>query len=499
MMYGRALGLHLGMTPEAIENAEAEYFERAYVSPNQINTFVRCPLQWYAKSVLRHRDEGGTMPLVLGSTVDKALHYMSLGHHEPDAIRFALIEHDMHRLYPSCLEEAYRQIAVGGEAMPFTNYVIGSQVELPEDSPSFNGLRLHGYADLVYHDNEGTMFIRDWKTSKRNPTMRPTSSGISVQLGIYALALDELRKAYECDRTVVEYFMTRSGKLLRIDDAEERLDQLKFFLDHTTDRMVRLQSVPTQNALCDWCHVKPNCPIWANQEVDMGILDTIRPASDHKQSFVSALIYGAPGAGKTHLAGSAATAGIKTLVLDTESGTMTIRDTPADVVSIRSSTDLRNAYTEIKQALAEGEFDYDLVVLDSLTEVQKLHIEELSGGGKKPLRIADWGTVIDATRRVVRAFRDLDIHVVVLALSKEVADDGGDGNTCVRVRPSVHGSTLPHELAGFFDVVGYAGIYQGEHKIIFRGTDRIIAKDRSRKLEPMEPNDWGVIASKILA
>jgi phage nucleotide-binding protein len=229
----------------------------------------------------------------------------------------------------------------------------------------------------------------------------------------------------------------------------------------------------------------------------MGVLDAIRPVSEKKSQHLSLLVYGAPGSGKTWLAGSAADAGVSTLVLDAESGTMTIRDSNADVLTIDSMRTLRESYREIKAAIDAGTFAYDLVVLDSLTEIQKLHIDELSQGGTKPLAIKQWGEVIDSTRRTVRAFRDLPCHVLVLALSKEVSDDGGGGDTIIRVRPSVHGSSLPHELGGFFDVVGYAGISEGKHMIAFAGSERVMAKDRSRTLSTVEPNDFGVIYHKV--
>lgn len=348
------------------------------MSPSQIEAFVRCPLQWYGRSVLRPERGVPSMPLVMGSTVDKALELSALGHYHDDAWRIALEEHRLHELYPEAMTEARRQYLAGQLMMP--TGILDVQVQLPLESPTFSGLRLHGYIDCLYIEGT-TMVVRDWKTSKRTPTLRPTVSGISVQLGVYALGVmsSPAMQYGSCTSIRVEYAMTRTGRVHSIDPTPEEFDQLRWFLEHTIERLAPMDAPePVTNALCDWCNFQPHCPLHSvvvHTGDDMGVLDAIRPASDQQRQHLSLLVYGAPGSGKTWLAGSAATAGIRTLVLDVESGTMTIRDTGADVLTIDSTKTLRAAYTEIKRRLEAGTFEYDLVVLDSLTEIQKLHVD----------------------------------------------------------------------------------------------------------------------------
>ena len=503
---GHRLGLSLGLTPEDIRQREIDWHDRASVSPSQIDAFELCPLKWYAQSVLRAGGLTGppARALVLGSTVHKAIELFALGHYHDDAWRVATLETGIADSWPDAVTEARRQFIAAQLISPVD--VVDVEVELPADTaPRFHGRRLHGFIDCVHIEGR-TLVIRDWKTGKRAPTLRPGASGVSVQLGIYALAARAAGwlDLNACQSLRVEYAMTRTGTVHSIEPTDAELDQLVHYLDHTIERLAAFdEPIPRVNRLCDWCAFRHHCPAHGHttpthtEDDPMGILDQIHPAADATRQFLNLLIFGPPGAGKTYLSGSAARAGFRVLVLDTESGTMTIRDTSADVLTIDSTKTLRAAYTEIKHALDAGSFAYDLVVLDSLTEIQKLHVDELSDGGKRPLAIKQWGDVITTTRRTVRAFRDLPVHAMILALSKEITDDGGNGETTVRVRPAVHGSSLPHELGGFFDIVGYAGIRNGEHVIAFQGSDRVMAKDRSQTLDAIEPNDFGRIHGKV--
>lgn len=204
-------------------------------------------------------------------------------------------------------------------------------------------------------------------------------------------------------------------------------------------------------------------------------------------TYINSLWYGAPGAGKTVLAGSAdAVPDMRpVLLIDVEGGTLSLRNTypHVDVVRVQTWDDMQRVY----DALYNGQHDYRTVVLDSLTEIQKFSMYNIMHDliRREPDRDPDvpgmreWGKNIEQIRRLVRAFRDLPMHTIFTAL---VAIDKDAKTGVMQSRPSLSGK-LSAEVAGFVDIVGflYTKVHDGELKrlLLMSGTDRQIAKDRS--------------------
>ena len=225
------------------------------------------------------------------------------------------------------------------------------------------------------------------------------------------------------------------------------------------------------------------------------------------------LIYGDPGAGKTHLCGTAMDHKLThpMLVLDVEGGTVTLHNRPdVDVIQIRSMDQIVRVHGE----LVRNEPYYKTVAVDSITELQKLDMRTVMQEqyDKRPDTTdkdvpsqREWGKSGERVRRVVRAFRDLECHVIMTALATEREDEK---TKKIITYPSLPGK-LRSEIPGFFDVVGYLRAVQergdgsSSEVVINRimqvvGTDRVIAKDRTGKLgdlikNPTIPDMWEII------
>jgi phage nucleotide-binding protein len=209
--------------------------------------------------------------------------------------------------------------------------------------------------------------------------------------------------------------------------------------------------------------------------------------------FINLLVYGNPGVGKTVLAGSAdAVPELRpVLILDVEGGTFSIRERYPDVDVIRVQTwpDMQKVY----DALYKGEHDYQTVVLDSLTEIQKFSMYRIMASvlQEHPDRdpevpsIREWGKNIEQIRRLVRAFRDLPMNVVFTALA---ATDKDNKTGLVTTRPSLSGK-LAMEVGGFVDILLYMYIKRvddaNQRLLLSAGTEGQIAKDRSDNLPPV--------------
>ncbi len=212
--------------------------------------------------------------------------------------------------------------------------------------------------------------------------------------------------------------------------------------------------------------------------------------------YINLLVYGNPGAGKTVLAGSADVVPElrPVLFLDVEGGTLSIRDRypDVDVTRLQSWADMQRVY----DALYKGEHEYQTVVLDSLTEMQKFSMYNIMRDVMKehPDRdpevpsIREWGKNIEQIRKLVRAFRDLPMNTIFTALA---ATDKDNKTGAVVTRPSLSGK-LAMEVGGFVDIMLYmtTKVVDGEHLRLLQslGTDSVIAKDRSDNLPDVVTN-----------
>jgi len=238
-------------------------------------------------------------------------------------------------------------------------------------------------------------------------------------------------------------------------------------------------------------------------------LNITKPESRRDQ--VNILVYGESGAGKTILAGSADEVPEMrpVLLIDAEGGTLSLdKHYPnVDVVRITSFQELQDLYDE----LHSGRTKYRTVILDSLSELQKLgmdHIMHVTSAGLMNLMpdgipgLKEWGINTEQIRRLVRAFRDLDMHTIITALIKE---DKNQRTGVVTMRPKLSGQ-LAAEIPGFLDIVAYMYVknvqvgdeIEAKRLLLTSSTDMQVAKDRTGRLpliveDPTMASIYGVL------
>lgn len=212
------------------------------------------------------------------------------------------------------------------------------------------------------------------------------------------------------------------------------------------------------------------------------------------------MVYGDSGAGKTLLAGSAAFVEEMSPVLfvDVEGGTHTLShfDDTSDIDIIPDPTapsgtlkwkDVQKIYDD----LYNGRHPYKTVVIDSLTEMQKLAMNTILGNtGKMTIdaqgnlpEFRDWNVNTEQMRRMVRAFRDLPINTIFTALADEKADPrtAQSDNPRMIKNPSFT-KKLAQEIPAFFDLVFYMySKARGQTNVRYLQTDKdnnVVAKCR---------------------
>lgn len=236
-----------------------------------------------------------------------------------------------------------------------------------------------------------------------------------------------------------------------------------------------------------------------------------------RPKWINMMIYGDPGVGKTVLAGSSSSVDdmAPVLIIDVEGGTYSLTSfyPEVDVVRVKSVADLLRVY----QALTTDEHGYRTIVLDSLSEINKMVmgdimravVEEDDERDPDVPSIREWGKLGEQVRRIVRRFRDLDMHVIFTCLADETTDKRGKKT----MYPMLNGK-LKKEVAGFMDIVVFMYAKQvrinaegqidpeadeAKHRFVLSsGTDEFVCKDRSARLpEIMLDPDMRTIHSLI--
>ena len=146
-----------------------------------------------------------------------------------------------------------------------------------------------------------------------------------------------------------------------------------------------------------------------------------------------------------------------------------------------------------------GEFAPRTVILDTLTELQKMNMSQIMAeliasnpdGNWDPdiPQIKQWGKNIEQIRKWVRRYRDLPLNVIMTAHEQE---DKDNMTGLIMHKPQLSGK-LSNEIAGLFDVVGYLYVKSEPvsensqetkvvRKLLTGALDGFTAKDRSGNL-----------------
>ncbi len=200
-------------------------------------------------------------------------------------------------------------------------------------------------------------------------------------------------------------------------------------------------------------------------------------------NILNMMVYGASGAGKTTLASTAADLG-KILYVDAEAGAQFVDEKRAKNIDL---VEMKNIETLDEVLKPENHKEYTTIVLDSITEIMKKLVDEIKGGKDSPT-LQDWGKIINNMESYFRKFRDLNKHVILVAMETEKEDD----NTILK-RPSLSGKNLPADIIGFQDICMYLeNTTQGRVGHV-QPSVKFYAKDRTSKLpSKIEQKDLNV-------
>jgi phage nucleotide-binding protein len=205
------------------------------------------------------------------------------------------------------------------------------------------------------------------------------------------------------------------------------------------------------------------------------------------------MVYGQGGVGKTTFASTAP----HPILMDCENGAkyFGLRGIKLDVALIESWKDVEEFFVSIKNS------EYETVIIDPIGELmEKLKAHMIASKDAKLVMrdgtptMAGWGWMKDKMRAFVKAVRDLNKHMIIIAHVTEK----GDEDRIVK-RPLVM-TKLSEELVNMVDIVGFfTTVTDGdEEKRIIRiqPSDKYEAKDRTGQLGGViEPNFAKIVAA----
>jgi phage nucleotide-binding protein len=232
----------------------------------------------------------------------------------------------------------------------------------------------------------------------------------------------------------------------------------------------------------------------------------IQTTNSVKENKLKVGVYGNSGAGKTTLIKSLLAANYNLLVFDAESGLLPLAGLGIDYIDV-SKDDSGKALQKHEKLnrimqgyqyvlTEEAKKKYDTIVIDSLTEISSIMFDAIRKeypDNKDNLIV--YGLLAQKMKDFLRALRDIpNYHVVFICLSKVEKDQDGRRFAAVDMIGSIS-----DKLPGFLDEFLYLRVNdKDERELICNSTGSILAKDRSGRLDKIEPADLGLIFNKIL-
>lgn len=146
----------------------------------------------------------------------------------------------------------------------------------------------------------------------------------------------------------------------------------------------------------------------------------------------------------------------------------------------------------------EAQEKYDWVMLDSATEISECIVKYYKSQNLKNTQDM-WGRISEDTIGLIKSFRDLPNYNVIITC---LAVDKQDDLNRIYKAFDIKGSTSS-KFPQFFDEVFYLGVEINSEgskirRLLTSSTDKIIAKDRSKKLNQFEEPNLTTIYNKII-
>lgn len=212
---------------------------------------------------------------------------------------------------------------------------------------------------------------------------------------------------------------------------------------------------------------------------------------DLKKSKFTALLYCAPGVGKTTAIGKIAEKSKgKTLILDVDRTTKALnkegilQDKSKIVIkkidNVNTWEDWANTMKELGQLKEQGKLNFENIAVDCISELERCILSDLGAKGKNkgvPAQ-ADYQYMQFKLVNSLRFMKSLDVNIIWTAWETVEQFQNPDGSTYNRQYPKINAKIVDN-ICGLCDVVGKITTNkEGQRGIILEATQNIYAKNQ---------------------
>lgn len=164
---------------------------------------------------------------------------------------------------------------------------------------------------------------------------------------------------------------------------------------------------------------------------------------------------------------------------------------------------LKQYVTEISDRCTKGTYPYDMFILDSISELQRLAVQQImynSGKIGKQIEIQHWGLAFNEMEMILDIIKSLPI--VVIAIGHEQFTTLGDGDDKIdRVELALQGKNQPTRVPRGFDEIWYMRVRPqggGKNAFVVQTQRDAVIVCRSRgnlpNMTDVSIGIWGLIA-----
>jgi phage nucleotide-binding protein len=216
----------------------------------------------------------------------------------------------------------------------------------------------------------------------------------------------------------------------------------------------------------------------------------LKNTSNLSSTNINMLIYGQAGAGKTSLIPSLPAP----LILSAESGLLSIARKDIPYIQIDSVAQVREVLDWINSEEARH---FESIAIDSITEIAHLCLSNQKEICSDPRQA--YGELQEIIGALIRDFRDLDKHVVMICNLDKTTDEMGR----VLYGPAMPGQKLAQSIPYLFDLILAMRVEkdaEGEpQRALMSASDGLWqAKDRSGRLDAWMAPDLTAIFNTVL-